>query len=58
MASSFRGTYTAGRYLTATDDEAIEKARDDYARSATGRDLKDVGAFRFWVASGSQDSDD
>lgn len=49
MASSMRATYNAGRFKAESREEAIEMAREDYRRSPLGRDLKDVGAFRFYT---------
>lgn len=55
-ASSLSATYTAGIYYTASDEEAISQARDHYADSALGRQMKDVGAFRFYVAGRGADA--
>jgi len=49
MASSFRGTYTAGRFVAASAADAIEAARANYRNSDLGRTMKDVGAFRFYT---------
>jgi len=49
-ASSMTATYNAGVFYTDSNDEAIELARDGYASSAMGRQFRDVGAFRFYVA--------
>jgi hypothetical protein len=49
-ASSLSATYAAGIYVTASDAEAVELARDAYRDSQLGRTMKDVGAFRFYVA--------
>jgi hypothetical protein len=54
MAANFHGTYNAGTYETESDTEAIELARERYRSSSLGRGLKDVGAFRFWVAEREQ----
>lgn len=50
-ASSMSATYTAGAFYTETDAEAIAQAREQYAASPLGRQLRDVGAFRFYVAA-------
>lgn len=52
MASNFYATYTAGTYVAQSPAEAVEMAKDDYRNSSSGRALKDVGAFRFYVAKG------
>lgn len=44
-------TYNAGIYCTDSDGEAVEQAREKYADSPLGRSMKDVGAFRFYVAA-------
>lgn len=49
-ASSLSATYTAGIFCTETDTEAIEQAKEEYATSSLGRQMRDVGAFRFYVA--------
>lgn len=49
-ASSMTATYNAGIYRTASDSEAIEQAKDWYRNSDGGRALRDIGAFRFYVA--------
>jgi hypothetical protein len=51
MASSMTATYRAGVFCTATDAEAVQQARERYADSGLGRLLKDVGAWRFYVAA-------
>lgn len=55
-ASNMSATYNAGIYCTATDAEAIEQARENYRSSSLGRQLKDVGAFRFYVAGRGADA--
>jgi hypothetical protein len=42
-------TYNAGIFCTYSDAEAVEQARERYATSPLGRQLRDVGAFRFYV---------
>lgn len=49
MASNFSATYSAGRYCAETPQQAIEQARQDYARSPLGRTMRDVNGFRFYV---------
>lgn len=48
-ASSLRATYNAGRFVAENAMQACDMAKQDYARSALGRELKDVGAFRFYT---------
>jgi hypothetical protein len=48
-ASNFHGTYDAGSFVAESKEEAIDKARNSYRNSSTGRSLNDVGAFRFYV---------
>jgi hypothetical protein len=48
-ASSMRASYNAGRFMANSAAEACDMARADYAKSATGRELKDVGSFRFYT---------
>jgi hypothetical protein len=48
-ASNLWGTYTVGKYQAESAAEAILQAQRDYANSSLGRELKDVGAFRFYV---------
>jgi hypothetical protein len=55
-ASSMSATYSAGVYCTDSDAEAIEQARENYRDSSLGRSLKDVGAFRFYVAGRGRDA--
>lgn len=50
-ASSLSATYSAGRFESDSDTDAIEQAKDTYNNSALGRQLKDIGAFRFWIAT-------
>jgi hypothetical protein len=50
MATGLGGTYTAGTYQAESAEDACEAARSDYAASQAGREMRDVGAFRFWVA--------
>lgn len=54
-ASSFHGTYSAGRFVADSVEEAIEKAKEQYRNSPLGRSLKDVGAFRFYVTKEERD---
>jgi len=56
--SNFYATYSAGKYQAESEQEAIEKARREYADSSLGRMLKDVGAFSFWVASDANELND
>jgi hypothetical protein len=49
-ASNFSATYTAGRFVAGSPEEAIEQAREEYRNSPIGRSLKDAGSFRFYVA--------
>ncbi len=49
-ASNMSATYTAGRFCANSAEEAKEMAREKYRNSILGRELKDTGAFRFWVA--------
>jgi len=55
-ASSLTATYNAGIHCTETDSEAIELAREQYRNSPLGRQLRDVGAFRFYVAARGRDA--
>ena len=55
-ASSMSATYTAGVWCTESDAEAIEQAKEHYATSPLGRSMKDLGAFRFYVAGRGQDA--
>lgn len=48
-ASSFSASYNAGRFIAESPEAACELAKQEYMRSALGRQLKDVGAFRFYV---------
>jgi len=50
-ASNFSGTYSAGKFAAESRQEAIEKAQNKYRNSPLGRDLKDVGAFRFYITN-------
>lgn len=50
-ASNFNATYTAGRFVADSPQDAIDQARDSYRRSPLGRSLNDVGGFRFYVAT-------
>jgi hypothetical protein len=50
-ASSPWGTYTAGVFEAESPADAVEMARESYRRSTLGRELKDVGAFRFYVTA-------
>mgnify|MGYP001614680694 FL=1 len=50
MASSMDATYTAGRFVAKSAQEACQMARDEYHRRL-GRILKDTGAFRFYTVS-------
>lgn len=51
MASSFIGTYTAGRFVAESAEDAIDQARQKYRDSQLGRTMQDVGAFRFYTVS-------
>ena len=51
MCSSMIATYSAGRYIASSPEEACEMAREEYRNSSLGRQLKDVGAFRFYTVS-------
>lgn len=55
-ASNFSATYNAGIFCTSTDAEAIELARETYRNSSLGRQLGDVGAFRFYVAGRGEEA--
>lgn len=55
-ASSMSATYSAGVFCTESDAEAIEQAREEYMNSALGRQMRDVGAFRFYVAGRGRDA--
>lgn len=48
-AANMSATYTAGVFCTETDADAIRQAREQYATSPLGRQLRDVGAFRFFI---------
>jgi hypothetical protein len=48
-ASNMTATYGAGKFIANSAAEAIEKAKEKYRKSPVGRELKDVGAFRFYV---------
>ena len=50
-ASSLSATYNAGRFVADSPQEAIEMAREQYQRSPLGRQMNDVRAFRFYVAT-------
>ncbi len=49
MASSMSATYTSGKFVAETADEAIQLAKENYRNGSLGKSLKDVGAFRFYV---------
>lgn len=53
--SNMHATYTAGRYVADSPADAKEMARDEYRKSPLGRQLRDVGAFTFWIASDNDD---
>lgn len=53
-ASSLHATYSAGRFVAASRQDAIRQAREAYARSSLGRQLGDVNAFRFYVESSTR----
>ena len=57
MASSMTATYTAGRYIAATPQEACDMAQQSYANSPLGRAMHDVGAYRFYTVSTFSDED-
>jgi hypothetical protein len=48
-ASSMTASYSAGRFIAESRDEAIAKARERYRGSSLGQQLNDVGAFRFYI---------
>lgn len=50
-ASNLHATYTAGRFVADSPQDAIEQARDEYRRSPLGRSLNDIGGFRFWIST-------
>jgi hypothetical protein len=54
-ASTMSGTYNAGRFVASSPEEAKEMAREAYRNSPIGREFKDVGAFRFWIATDFND---
>ena len=49
MCSSMTATYSAGRFVASSSQEACQMAREEYAKSDLGMALKDVGAFRFYT---------
>jgi len=51
MASSMIATYRAGKFSAGSPDAAVRLAKQAYRASPLGRELKDVGAFRFYVVS-------
>ncbi len=51
MASSMTATYSAGIFTAKSAADAIEMARENYQNSSLGRQLKDVGSFRFYTVS-------
>lgn len=55
-ASSLSATYNAGVFCTDSDEEAIRLARESYRTSSLGSTLKDVGAYRFYVAGRGADA--
>lgn len=55
-AANMSATYSAGVFCTDSDAEAIEQAREQYANGPVGRQLRDVGAFRFYVAGRGADA--
>ena len=50
-ASNMRATYAVGRFTANSPEEAKSAAIDSYRNSSLGRSLKDVGAFKFWIAT-------
>lgn len=50
-ASNLHATYDAGTFVAETREQAIEAARESYRNSAAGRELKDVGSFRFYTVT-------
>ena len=48
-ASSLTATYSAGKFIAESPEEAKQKAKDRYRNSSLGRTLKDVGAFHFYI---------
>ena len=51
MASSLTGTYTAGRFVASSAQEACEQAEQSYRNSMLGRTMKDAGSFRFYTVT-------
>lgn len=51
MCSSMFATYSTGRFVASSAEEACQMARDNYRNSSVGRSLNDVGAFRFYTVS-------
>ena len=51
MASSMMATYSAGKSMAKSAQEAVEMARENYRRSELGRSMKDVGSFRFYTVA-------
>jgi hypothetical protein len=51
MCANMHATYSAGRFIASSPEEACQMAREEYANSSLGRDLKDAGAFRFYTVS-------
>lgn len=50
-ASNLTATYNAGRFVADSPEQACEMARDDYAQSPLGRQMKDARAFKFFTVS-------
>ena len=51
MASSLTGTYSAGRFVAESPEDACEQARAAYRNSSLGRTMRDAGAFRFYTVA-------
>ena len=51
MCSNMFATYSAGRFIASSAEEACQMARESYHNSSVGHTLKDVGAFRFYTVS-------
>jgi hypothetical protein len=51
MCSNTFGTYTAGKHIADTAEQACDMARDAYRNSSLGRHMNDVGAFRFFTVN-------
>lgn len=56
-ASSLTATYNAGTFTANSPQEACRMARDEYRDSPLGRQMRDVGAFRFYVSTPDNDEE-